>query len=554
MRAYNAGKSRASALSILFLLGGSAASPDSAAIDWPWDSGWPKITAAKGTLEEQLETVFGQLSTDCAIWPKGKLKNNISQIPAPIKKEAAALKLAEQVHVVPDDSTNRLMSFLFAEENLNDVAARRLDGNNFVVDEKADLATLSAPRVGSNTVGYRHTCSSYLSAALEAGSAIPMASIAAALKTESTETAHLLLLKGTFENPLYLSASAQDLPTLLRYWKAYSLGNGYTDNLRIIKGFPGVIALRVKSSDRKSSFNVDAKSTVNLPMLNTSLATTAAMSSSSSLEGKQYLTYIYASAPTAALFAPAPPPSQVRAAFSHAALATGAPNGSYLFADRRFEFWADVDSIPADMCNDTYWGMGYPQEGTRLSNSKLRVSALADKGCRFTFSGDAPDNLTTPGNVQLDYLILSRKNQKEKNAEVQLMLKASLSTQLSSHPVYRPPATPVEGARYPSGAVSWDYQLDFLDTERGIDVSRLPQVSSSGQPMLVCKEKSHALKEKVSVDTGAGGRIRLTLRPAAMTALSAGEVCTLKGLALHVPAVSTPALLTRPIEAELLVP
>lgn len=553
MRVSHSGKRHASALGILFLLGASAAPPGSAAIDWPWDSsGWPKITAAKGTLEEQLETVFGQLSTDCAIWPKGKLRENISQIPAPIKKEAAVLKLSERVQVVPDDSANRLMSFLFAGDNLNDVAGRRLDGNNYVVDEKADFATLSAPRAGSDTVGYRHTCSSYLSAALEAGSSIPMASIAAALKTESTETAHLLLLKGTFENPLYLSASAQDLPTLLRYWKAYSLGNGYADNLRIIKAFPGVIALRVKSSDRKSSFNVDAKSTVNLPMLNTSLATAGVMSSSSSLEGKQYLTYIYASTPTAALFAPAPPPSQIRDAFSRAALGTGTPGGAYLFADRRFEFWADVDSIPADMCSDTYWGMGYPQEGTRLANSKLRVSALADKGCRFTFSGDAPDNLTAPGNVQLDYLILSRKNQKEKNADVQLRLKASLPAQLSSHPVYRPPATPVEGAKYVSGAVSWEYQLDFLETERAIDGNRLQQVSSSGQPVLACKERNLALVESVSV--GAGGRLRLALKPATIAALPSGEVCTLKGLALRLPAVNTTTLVTRPIEAELLIP
>lgn len=553
MRVFSSGMRGAGALSTLFLFGACAAPPVSTAAEWAWwDSGWPKITASKGSLEEQLETVFGQLSTDCAIWPKGKLKNNISQIPAPIKKEANLLGLSEQVHAVPFDSANRLMSFLFASDNLNGDQSRRIDNNNYVFTENIDLSALAAPRVGSDTLGYRHTCSSYLAAALDAGSSIPMASVSAALKTESKETANLVLIKGTFENPLYLRTSAQDLPTLLRFWKAYAQGNGYSDNLRIIKGFSGVLSMRVKSTDRSMRFNVGAKSNVDLPMLSASLSSSAEIASSNNLLVSQYLTYVYANVPTASLFAPAPAPSQVKAAFALASIQTGGANGSYLFTDKPFEFWADIDAIPKDMCNVSSWDVLSPSGATTLANSNYRVGQTESGVCRFTITGDAPSGTKAPDSIVLDYQIASRKSLQEKKGSVQLVLPGRLRVQASDHPAYRPPAAPVEGAKYGSGAVNWSYQLDFFDTERAIDSNRLQQVASSGQPVLACKDKSHALVETISVDSGA--RIRLTLRPAFITALTAGEVCTLKGLALRVPAVNTTALLTRPIEAELLIP
>lgn len=520
---------------------------------------WPARTAPKGTLEYQLDPVFEQFSVDCGVVPYDNDISKSTFIPKNLRSESLILGLQRSVITVSEDSAKRLMAFLFSEENIRQIkTALRIDPTRFLITDVDDLNLAPVPREGSDTLGYKHTCSSFLNAALEANLRLPVVSLSSAVKAETTETSNLIIVRGTFENPVFSRYRALDPQTLLEFWTAYANAGEYSSKLKIIKGFDGVVLIRVKTSDRRVDFKLGAQVGATSPIFNGSLSTAAGLNNESALRAAQYTTYIFEPPNKDVLFGSVPTPSEIQDAFGHVerAISFGERKRALVFPAVPFQATVELKSIPVGLCTS-----GNLRVVTKANNFPLRDAAYEVKPivgspgsnvCRVTLTGFMSDAVVPPTNIRLDYTISSREVRNVDNATtVTLSLPISIDVRASNHPSYRPPPNPVDGRKI-GNTYEWTYFADFLETDRSLDRSRLAEVNFDGTAQILCKGNKVNLQTILGV---VSGRIQLTLQgDLAGLALNSNDVCTADNLTLNLPAVGATELIPSPVVVQLRVP
>lgn len=517
---------------------------------------WPARVTTPNTLETHFERIFAEFGADCGISPYGSESAKVSFIPINIRKASSVLRLKTPVVVIPFDSAKRVMSFIFADSDINSISSsRRIDGTKFLITA-TDITAAPIPRIATDTFGFKHTCTSLLRATIDAKLKFPLASASAALGAEANETSNLIIVSGVFENPIYLKAKRQDPTTLLSFWSAYSVGGGYSENLRILKGFEGVIVIKAKTSDRKTEFKVNAATSISSPIFDGSLSAAAGIKDDRALNVTQYLNYIYAPTTTTTLFDGVPPPTLIKLAYERLNRTNSYPNGLVMFSDRLYAVDTDLPDIPYEMCNEQALGLDYApgdarlKGGTGLTVREINAD-LPTRTCRIRLEGYKPDNVDAPSNFRLNYKIIGKNTLIENGKAVRLELPVSIDIRISNHPSYSPPVAPIE-SRMVGQVLEWTYALDILEFDRTWDKSRMQEVATDGAARIRCGTSDFAADHSVAIQSG---RIQLTVKPTTGAGpFPQNVVCELTNLTLKLPATGNNVLVSHPITAKLHTP
>ena len=470
-------------------------------------SDWPQKNVAPGTLASGLEEIFFTFSDSCGISPKNVIQ--ASRLPKEIQSESEAIGLNRFVLTIPSDSAPRLMSFLYDQKNFSQIGtARRIDSANFI----GQLAgNIPMPRAQSTVGGYKHTCTSYVRAALKAGLSVPEASANAALEREESSTAYLILVRGTFQSPLYEAITRSDLPSHLLFWSAYAAKGNYSTSFSYLKGYEGVAAIRTRTIDRRTKFDFTAGATLGAGVLGASLSTAAGLTDGSNLQVDEYKNFIFLPKGSIAdLFAPAPKPSDIARLFKDATSSTISPRKrlgllnnkpeAVIFDGERFSYWYDVEGIPEVLCKREAWNGSTNEAGKPdvLSGVQIDVIAPKDKAadtCRFYVEGLLADSATQNSrmNIPAKFTSKSRLRDTTSGGEEALVFDAQLPVRVSVHPHYLRPsnAIPFEEIRDASGkrvSLQWRVPLAFDESERPWDRGKAQLIKVSTAPKISCSK------------------------------------------------------------------
>jgi len=468
-------------------------------------SDWPARSASPGTLANGLEEIFLVFSDSCGIVPKNS--GLASRIPREIQSEASAIGLNRSVLTIPNDSAPRLMSFLYDQKKFSEInSAKRIDPANFI----GQLAgNVPAPRVQSTVSGYKHTCTSYVRAALKAGLAVPQASANAALQGEESSTTYLILVRGTFQSPLYEAVTRSDLASHLLFWSAYAAKGMYSPTYSYLKGYEGVAAIRTRTTDRRTKFDLTAGATLGAGVLGASVSAATGLTDGSNLQVDDYKNFIFIPNGTIAdLFAPAPKPSDIARLFKDATSSTISPRKrlglgtnrleAVIFDGERFSYWYDVDGIPEVLCKREAWSGGVSESGKSdvLADMQLDVVTQKDKApdtCRFYVEGSLANSVTqnTRINIPAKFKSNSRLRDSATSSEESLVFDAQLPVRVSMHPQYLRPsnAIPFEEMRDAGGrrvSLQWRVPLAFDESERPWDRSKAQQIKLATTAKITC--------------------------------------------------------------------
>jgi len=468
-------------------------------------SDWPQRNAAPGTLANGLEEIFLVFSDSCGIIPKNS--GQASRVPRHIQSEADVIGLSRAVLTIPNDSATRLMSFLFDQKNFSQInTAKRIDAANFI----GQLAgNLPAPRIQSTIGGYKHTCTSYVRAALKAGLSVPEASANAALEREEDSTAYLILVRGTFQSPLYEAVTRADLASHLLFWSAYAAKGSYLPTYSYLKGYEGVAAIRTRTTDRRTKFDLAAGSTLGVGVLGASLSTATGLADGSNLQVDDYKNFIFLPKGSVSdLFAPAPKPSDIARIFKDATSSAISPrkrlglntnrSDAVIFDGERFSYWYDVDGIPEVLCKREAWSGSVNETGKPevLTDIQIDVVTQKDKAadtCRFYVEGILanPAVQNTRINIAAKFRSSSRLRDSTTSGDESLQLDAQLPVRVSTHPQYLRPsnAIPFEETRDANGrrvSLQWRVPLAFDENERPWDRSKAQQIKMLTASKISC--------------------------------------------------------------------
>ncbi|WP_147328055.1 MULTISPECIES: hypothetical protein [unclassified Duganella] len=470
---------------------------------------WPKRSAKTGTLESGLEDIFLNFSNSCGVIPKND--DEASRIPSDILKEKDDLGLGKNVILVQDDSANRMMAFLYDQNDFLKInASKRIDAANFIGDlGDSDAGKGPVPRIQSTSGGYKHTCTSYVRAALKAKLGVSEASASSALEKEENSTAYLMIVRGTFQSPLYESVIKSEISSYLKFWYAYALRGSYSPTLSYLKGFDGVAVVRTYNTDRRTKFDINTSISVGSGILGASLSAAAGLDNGSNLKVEGYKNFIFLpNEGVADLFSTAPKPSVIAKIFKDQTSMLNSPLKSFgvtgkkvdpvIFDGERFEYWYDLSGIPVGMCSTNFWN-GFVNDSAKqvLVNPQIDIRQ-ADKEkspntCRFLVSGYLSSDNYNSKNINIISNFISQTSLKDTASGTDQVLKldTNLQVRVSSDPRYLSQIGKIsqEEIRDATGkpiSFQWRIPLQFDERERSWDRTKINLISLNGTPRVTC--------------------------------------------------------------------
>jgi len=318
-----------------------------------------------------------------------------------------------------------------------------------------------------------------------------------------------MVVRGTFQSPLYESILKNDFSTYLKFWYAYNIRGSYAPSLYYLKGFDGVAVVRTFTKDRRTKFDIDSSISMAAGILGASLSAAAGLENGSNLKVESYQNFIFVPpGGVTDLFSQAPKPSFIAKLFKDQTSILNSPikrfgmaNGrkeAVIFDGELFEYWYDLEGVPAGMCNSNFWsGFVNDQSKIVLATPSVEVFSPDKKKfpetCRFSIKGYLASENVNSKNVNIVSSFVSQNILKDSlNTSDQILkLDTGIQARVSVDPKYIPQIGKISHEELRDGtgkpiSIQWRIPLQFEERERSWDRAKANQIWIIGVPKVKC--------------------------------------------------------------------
>ena len=377
---------------------------------------WPDPYKTPGTVGSYLESQFVRIMSECNIprlrittrWGGTKDK---SSIPTLVRQ---SLPMGKQVLLRARESAARVFGYI---QPTTSVDASQPDPSRYLrMNMDSDAVSMLA--TGFSSIAYTHTCSSVVSAGVQAGLSIPPVDVKSSLSADfanKTQTV-LALVEGTFFSPisslLNQGSEADQTYARLLFWEWYTRNPGGAISAQYyIKQFDGFTLYSLSKSRRDLNGKVDFSAGVAAPAVaSINAMINAGIAISDVTDAKAFATGFYLEAPNRARVLTDTVPSPVLLA-TDLSKVRGAVTlvNTLVLQNTQNTHSVDILGMPGALCSTNAWVIDHqPTTGTLSLNSA--TEAKDSRSCRFEVGFVAAPSvfMVTNNNIAIQYSLLSK--------------------------------------------------------------------------------------------------------------------------------------------------
>jgi len=551
------------------------------------DGVWPSISFENNTLGSNLDNDFrGFLRSGCNMSepvdkksiaiPKEILDVGIGQ-----KNGQGALRLEDKVVTVANVSNGFAFDFVFPSKDLSALSTTPPWDQNRILNSKSNIESpimpfTYSPMDGLSSVIYRYTCSSYMSAALDANASFIAGDVLNALKAERSQNVNVLVVSGVFTSTLARNIAQNDPYTYLLFWEKYRSNAFKVSSAYYLKGFRGTSVVFSKTDGRKSNYTGSISGQASTPLLKAKLAANIGLDETTSFNNTSYVIYIYNTTATADdYFGVAPTPDKIIEVVRDNAVKILSPIPTITGATR-FRHYFEVEGIPDSLCQSNAWELD--QVSAKINSPSINIIyGKADKEiianasvpgkCLFGVNFDTDQAVLGNSDVVVNY---SFKSTSPVQGKFLSMTSGPINAPTSANPEFIPNQEPTNYLTNQAGSIikdlRWPIPLVFLDdaanlTLPHVDTSRANKIQLIQQLEFICGDQQKDVKFIGAQFNQQTHQYEITLQannislPVDSIERNATQACVVRGV-FTIPVLSSnqSSTVTRRINAKVLWP